>query len=77
MGETLHNNQLGITIKNLRATQKMTQSHMAKKSNLDQSYISLLEAGKRDPTLNTLYKLSKALNIDIVELMYQINSCVI
>ncbi|MFC5530431.1 helix-turn-helix domain-containing protein [Cohnella yongneupensis] len=40
----------------------MSQEELAFKSNLDRTYISMLERGICQPTLNTIFSLSKALN---------------
>ncbi|MCY9667554.1 helix-turn-helix transcriptional regulator [Paenibacillus alginolyticus] len=49
-------------LKSLRVTKKMSQEELAFKSNLDRTYISMLERGIYQPTLTTIFALSKALN---------------
>ncbi|OUI78052.1 XRE family transcriptional regulator [Commensalibacter intestini] len=58
-----------ITLKEIRNQKKLSQESLAFASNLDRTYISLLERGKRQPTLTSLFFISKALNISLVELM--------
>ncbi|WP_226603243.1 helix-turn-helix domain-containing protein [Bacillus cereus] len=41
----------------------MSQEELAFNSVLDRTYISLLERGKRKPTISTLFSLASALNI--------------
>lgn len=51
------------TLKNLRIKCGMSQQELAFESGLDRTFISLLERGKRQPTLTTLFQLSKALGV--------------
>jgi transcriptional regulator with XRE-family HTH domain len=53
----------GLVLQELRKDKGFTQEELAFKSGLDRTYISLLERGLRTPTLNTLFKLSTALEI--------------
>jgi transcriptional regulator with XRE-family HTH domain len=53
----------GKGIRIARAVAGIRQKQLAKLSGLDASHISLIEKGKRRPSLEALEKLSKALNI--------------
>jgi transcriptional regulator with XRE-family HTH domain len=60
----------GDLLKQARLKAGMTQETLAFQAELDRTYISLLETGKRQPTLTTLFALSKALELrpsDIVK----------
>lgn len=46
----------------------MSQDALANASDLDRTYISLLERGHRSPTLETLFSLARALNISLAEM---------
>lgn len=48
-----------------RQKQGLTQEELAKASNLTQSVIARLESKKTTPQLNTLLKITKALNCDL------------
>jgi transcriptional regulator with XRE-family HTH domain len=50
-------------LKTLRINNKLSQEELAFRSNLDRTYISMLERGIHQPTISTLFALSKALNI--------------
>lgn len=50
-------------LKSIRMEQELTQTELAKKSNLATSCIAMIEAGKREPSANTLVNLSQALNV--------------
>jgi len=50
-------------LRELRENENISQEKLAEYCDLDRTYISLLERGLRQPTITTLFKLSKALNI--------------
>lgn len=47
----------------------MSQEKLAFESNLDRTYISMLERGIHQPTLNSLLALAEALNMKASELV--------
>lgn len=53
----------GKILKDVRLARNTSQEELAERSGLDRTYISMLERGRRTPTLNTIFSLSKALNI--------------
>ncbi|MBI1228158.1 MAG: helix-turn-helix domain-containing protein [Bacteroidetes bacterium] len=50
-------------IRELREKKGMSQADLAKAAGLSMTYISLLEGGKKSPTLKSLEKISDALGI--------------
>ncbi|ARF67874.1 hypothetical protein B7C51_08575 [Paenibacillus larvae subsp. pulvifaciens] len=56
---------LGKNIKFYRKQKKMTQSELAQKSYMSRTYLSDIERGRQNPSLNTLNSIAKVLNIDI------------
>jgi transcriptional regulator with XRE-family HTH domain len=56
-------NALAITLKNRRIKCGLSQEDLAHKCNIDRTYISMIECEKRNPTLNTIFKICKSLNI--------------
>lgn len=60
---------LGQKIKNRRGELGLTQNELSEKSGVSQPYISLLEKGSFSPSAVYLLKLSKALDVDIEELL--------
>ena len=56
---------LGRNIKEVRKSLKMTQEQLAEKIEVSTVFISQIESGARKPSLETVYKLSIALNIKI------------
>jgi transcriptional regulator with XRE-family HTH domain len=53
----------GRVLKELRKESKLSQENLALETDLDRTYISLLERGLRQPTLKTIFRLSKPLQI--------------
>jgi len=56
-------------IKQLRESQNMTKTRLAQLSGVSQSYISDIEAGKRNPTLEVISRICDALGVTVVELL--------
>lgn len=53
----------GELIRKLRNDKELTQEKLAELSQLHSNYISLLERGKRKPTIDTIFKIANALNM--------------
>ena len=53
----------GKVLRELRVKNNISQEKLAEYSDLDRTYISLLELGQRQPTITTIFKLAKALNV--------------
>ena len=53
----------GEVIRDLRKVKQISQETLADASNLDRSFISLLECGHKQPSLVTIFQLAKAFNI--------------
>lgn len=61
---------IGKAIKSIRESKKLTLRDLAKKANLNFSYICLLENGQRNnPSYKTLSKIADALGVGIDELI--------
>ena len=56
---------VGRQIRLLRKRVKMTQSVLASKANMEESALQRIEAGKTNPTIKTLFKISNALNVEL------------
>lgn len=59
----------GKALREIRLSVGMSQEELAHKSDLDRTYISMLERSLKSPTLVTLVNLSKSLGISPVALM--------
>lgn len=69
-----HNVAFGLTLRTLRTSQNLTQETLAFAANLDRTYISLLEQGRRSPTLDTVVALCRGLGFSIVEFVSIVES---
>jgi len=62
--------KFGKKVKELRKKKGLTQEDLAEKINVDRSYMGFIERGERNPTLDKIEKISKALNITLSELFH-------
>lgn len=54
----------GQLLKELREERGLSQSQLALDSGLDQTFVSLLERGRRQPSLITIFALCDALHVE-------------
>ena len=59
---------IGARIKSLRETKKVTQERLAEKIDINTVYLSNIERGMANPTLDMLIRISDALEADMWEL---------
>ena len=60
---------VGTNVRRIREKTGLTQEKLSEISGFSQQYISGLEQGRRNPTIVTLYELSRALGVSHIELM--------
>ena len=63
----------GEQLKDIRKKKNISQEELAFRSNLDRTYISGLECGKRNPTLKILIKIAHSLDVSISKLLSNID----
>lgn len=68
MGRTSSKQKLGKKIRDLRKDQGLSQEQLSFAAKIDRSYISEIENGLRNPSLQTLEKLAKALKVKLSDL---------
>ena len=68
MARTNLQQKLGKKIKTLRNEAGLSQEQLGELTDLDRTYISDIERGKRNPSLKSLEKLAKALKISISDI---------
>lgn len=61
-------------LKEERNRKNISQSELANLAELDRTYISLLERGLRQPTIETVFKLAEALNLKASTLIQKIET---
>jgi transcriptional regulator with XRE-family HTH domain len=62
----------GSRLRQIRLERQLSQEDLADLAGFDRTYISLLERGKRNISLINISKLSKALQMEISELLLEI-----
>jgi transcriptional regulator with XRE-family HTH domain len=60
---------VGRNVKRIRLEKALTQEQLAALSGFSQQYLSGLEAGRRNPTMLSIYELATALGVSHVELV--------
>jgi DNA-binding XRE family transcriptional regulator len=60
--------RVGINLQRLRREKGFSQEELAHCANVHQTYLSGVEGGKRNPSIQVLQRLMQALGIDIEEL---------
>jgi len=63
------NKELGKRIREIRKKKEMTQEDLAYKAGLDYSYINQIENGKRNPSMEAVEKIAKALGVKVQALV--------
>ena len=62
---------LGSKIKAIRKSKGLKQEFIAKKTGISQTYLSQIEAGKKNATLIVLFDLAYVLNVDVVDFFFR------
>lgn len=65
--------KIGARFASLRKARKMTQDQLAAKMEISIPYLSSIERGRENPTLNTLINLARCLDLDLSELFSHID----
>ncbi|MBV8125970.1 MAG: helix-turn-helix transcriptional regulator [Paucibacter sp.] len=55
--------EIGHALKICRSAKKLSLDELAERAGLSQSYLSMIESGKREPTLSSIDKVAKALGV--------------
>ena len=59
---------IGARIKEIRTKKGFTQEQLSERMEINPKYLSSIERGKENPTLNALIRLSESLNVDLGEI---------
>lgn len=62
---------LALNVRRLRSEAGWSQTELAQRTGLSQTWISRLEAGRENPTLETIQRLAEALERNLIELFEQ------
>lgn len=59
---------IGARIKEIRNKKGLTQEQLSERMEINPKYLSSIERGNENPTLNTLIRLSESLDVDLSEI---------
>ena len=60
---------MGTNIKRIRSLKRLTQQELADQSDMDRTYISMVEHGKQNLTMGALLRISEALDVPLSEIL--------
>lgn len=60
--------KLGARVRDLRQTKGLSQEEFADRVGIDRTYISGVERGVRNPTVQVLHRVARALGVSLSEL---------
>lgn len=61
--------KLGDKIRKFRKQKGLTQEKLAELAKIDYSYLNLIEAGKRNPTIKRISKIARVLGLPLKDLI--------
>lgn len=61
---------IGHALKITRSAKKLSLEELAERADLSQSYLSMIESGKREPTLSSIRKIAEALGVPTPILLF-------
>lgn len=64
---------LGEEVRRRRRELELTQEDLAGRCEIDRPFISLIEVGKKQPTISVLYRVSSALELEFAEFCLRID----
>lgn len=67
-------NAFGKALRDQRVKAGLTQEQLGLEADLRRTFVSLLELGQQQPTITTIFKLAKALNLSPSELISEVES---
>jgi transcriptional regulator with XRE-family HTH domain len=59
--------KVGVRIRELRASQQITQEELAHRARLDRTYINSIENGRRNVSIVNVERIAKALGVTVKE----------
>ena len=65
---------LGQVLRRYRKERALSQGAMSAISNLDRSYISLIESGRKNPTLNSIFSYANGLNVPLPQIFREVET---
>ena len=66
----------GRVLQEIRRERQISQEELGFRSGYHRTYISLLERGKKSPSLQTIFRLASALNIEASDMIKRVEALV-
>ena len=70
--QTLDPYIVGETIMEMRRRKGISQDEISKAADIGRTHISAIECGKRKPTMETLYRLARAMDVKMSDILREI-----
>lgn len=61
--------KLGEKIKEIRESKMISQQNLAAMCNFEKGNMSRIESGRTNPTIETIYKISQALSVKMIDIL--------
>ena len=61
--------RFGLAVRDRRTAARITQEELAERAGLHPTYVSMVERGVRNPTLDTAARIAKALKVGLPQLI--------
>jgi len=68
MTTAVHRRAFGARVRKLREASGLSQEDFGHRANLDRTYVSGVERGVRNPTLDVIHRLAEALDVEPAKL---------
>jgi len=69
-----NNQAFGVVLREIRTDRKISQDTLAFDANLNRTYISTLELGRRSPSLDTMMALCEALHVPLSDMVVRMEA---
>ena len=61
--------RIGEKIKEIRESKMISQQNLAAMCNFEKGNMSRIESGRTNPTIETIYKISQALSVKMIDIL--------
>lgn len=76
MIESTVKQHFGTTLKALRQAKGLSQEQLAERAETQANYISMIESGKRQPTVAKVFSLASGLEMSVADLMRYVEASI-
>lgn len=65
---------LGVVLRRIRKERSLSQDALSAICNLDRSYISLIECGRKNPTLNSIFCFARSMDVPLQHIFHEVET---